>query len=192
MGAGIASVETALARLAAVERLQGDNRYKCDGCKSYVAADRSTRLEAAPHMLQICLKRFALGRHAKITTRCSFPEQLDMRPYMAAGCLDKGPLRYRLYAVVVHIDVGRSTDYGEQLLALFLCAPKSMPAGLYCTCVWIAWPAATSLFLCCSLSLPLLRLALAICPPPPLQDTTLPMSAVVTAGSCVMTPVCPM
>jgi ubiquitin carboxyl-terminal hydrolase 36/42 len=113
VSARIASLEAGLARFAATERLDGDNRYKCDGCKAYVAADRCTRLEAAPHMLQICLKRFALGRHGKITSRCSFPEQLDMGPYMAAGCLDRGALQYRLYAVVVHIDVGRSTDYGE-------------------------------------------------------------------------------
>lgn len=37
-------------------------RYKCDGCKSYVAADKSTRIEAAPHNLNICLKRFAVSR----------------------------------------------------------------------------------------------------------------------------------
>ena len=33
-------------------------RYKCGGCKAYVAADKSTRIEAAPHYLNICLKRF--------------------------------------------------------------------------------------------------------------------------------------
>ena len=113
VSARIASLEAALARFAATERLDGDNRYMCDGCKAYVAADRCTRLEAAPHMLHICLKRIALGRHGKITSRCSFPEQLELGPYMAAGCLDRGALQYRLYAVVVHIDVGRSTDYGE-------------------------------------------------------------------------------
>jgi hypothetical protein len=33
---------------------------------------------------------------------------------MAAGALDSDPVRYHLYAVVVHIDWGRSTDYGVQ------------------------------------------------------------------------------
>lgn len=103
----MASLEAALARFAATERLDGDNRwaacghtgagaepkpqsclsverckhlqllaarlpacpspafpsslpllvshcrYKCDGCKEYVSADKSTRLEAAPHCLQV-------------------------------------------------------------------------------------------------------------------------------------------
>ena len=40
-----------------------------------MAADKSTRLEAAPHCLQICLKRFAPGRFGKITTKLSFPEE---------------------------------------------------------------------------------------------------------------------
>jgi hypothetical protein len=42
------------------------------------------------------------------------PSQLDLRPYMAEGCLDAAPTLYRLYAIVVHIDWGRSTDYGGQ------------------------------------------------------------------------------
>lgn len=55
-----------------------------------------------------------LGRHGKITSRLSFPEHLDLAPYMAAGALDTDPVLYRLYAVVVHIDWGRSTDHGAQ------------------------------------------------------------------------------
>lgn len=35
-------------------------RYRCDACKALVAADKYTRLEAGPHHLQICLKRFAV------------------------------------------------------------------------------------------------------------------------------------
>lgn len=58
------------------------------------------------------------GRYGKITTRLTFPETLDLSPYMAEGSVDAasggGPPLYRLYAVVVHIDWGRSTDYGEQ------------------------------------------------------------------------------
>ena len=38
-------------------------RFKCDGCKAYVAADKSTRLEVAPNNLQICLKRFGVSNY---------------------------------------------------------------------------------------------------------------------------------
>lgn len=136
-----------------------------------MAADKSTRIEAAPHNLNICLKRFAVrlqgccsglpghngrgsassscgtpacwpclrqpalplgfpsslqpGRYGKITTRLTFPETLDLSPYMAEGSMDaasgSGPPLYRLYAVVVHIDWGRSTDYGEQRCGLRDC-----------------------------------------------------------------------
>ncbi|KAL4424898.1 hypothetical protein ABPG77_002121 [Micractinium sp. CCAP 211/92] len=146
VGAHVASLEAALARFAATERLDGDNRYKCDGCKQYVSAEKSTRLEAAPHCLQICLKRFAVGRFGKITSRLSFPEQLDLEPYMAEGCVDRAPKLYSLYAVVQHIDFNRSTNYGHYIAYVkcgdswFLCddstvtpvaAAKALAAGAY-------------------------------------------------------------
>ncbi|PRW56940.1 meiotic recombination DMC1-like protein [Chlorella sorokiniana] len=150
VSARVTSLEAALQRVAAVERLDGDNKYKCDGCKSYVAADKSTRIEAAPHNLNICLKRFAPGRYGKITTRLTFPETLDLSPYMAEGSVDaasgSGPPLYRLYAVVVHIDWGRSTDYGHYIAYVkngegwFQCddssvtpvaAAKALSAGAY-------------------------------------------------------------
>lgn len=37
-------------------------RYKCDACSARVAADKYTRIEVAPHYLQVCLKRFAVRR----------------------------------------------------------------------------------------------------------------------------------
>lgn len=52
------------------------------------------------------------GRFGKINSKLAFPERLDLGPYMAAGCVDGDPALYSLYAVVVHIDWGRSTDYG--------------------------------------------------------------------------------
>lgn len=42
----------------------------------------------------------------------AFPERLDMGPFMAADCLDEQPAEYQLFAVVVHLDWGCSTDYG--------------------------------------------------------------------------------
>lgn len=56
----VAGLEAALRGLTAVERLDGDNSYKCDACENYVAAERSSRVEVAPNVLCICLKRFAV------------------------------------------------------------------------------------------------------------------------------------
>lgn len=56
----VAGLEAALRGLTAVERLDGENSYKCDACNDYVAAERSSRVEVAPNVLCICLKRFAV------------------------------------------------------------------------------------------------------------------------------------
>lgn len=54
------SLESALAKFTAEERLDKDNKYKCDKCRQYVPAVRSCKLEVAPNVLQICLKRFSV------------------------------------------------------------------------------------------------------------------------------------
>lgn len=51
---------------------------------------------------------------SRIWAHCLAALQLDLEPYMAQGCIDGGPKLYSLYAVVVHIDFNRSTDYGER------------------------------------------------------------------------------
>ena len=53
-----------------------------------------------------------MGRFGKLNSALAFPEHLDLAPYMAPDCLDEAPARYSLYAVVQHIDWGRSTDKG--------------------------------------------------------------------------------
>lgn len=53
-----------------------------------------------------------MGRFVgKVKQRISFPEHLDMEPYMAHDCLDEQPAQYSLYGVVVH--QGSSAHYGE-------------------------------------------------------------------------------
>lgn len=116
------------------------------------------------------------GRFGKITSRLSFPEQLDMGPYMAASCLDGDLVQYRLYAVVVHIDWGRSTDYGGRgggWLGVDKRALGFTRAG-DCACIL-------------TLHTPLVSaLLLSLCLPP--QVTTSPTSGVAAAGSSAMTP----
>ncbi len=61
----VAGLEAALQGLTAVERLDGENSYKCDACNDYVAAERSSRVEVAPNVLCICLKRFSVRRRTR-------------------------------------------------------------------------------------------------------------------------------
>jgi ubiquitin carboxyl-terminal hydrolase 36/42 len=53
------------------------------------------------------------GKFGKLNKRVTFPEVLDMVPYMS-GEGDKPPL-YHLYAVVVHLDVSNASDSGHYI-----------------------------------------------------------------------------
>jgi ubiquitin C-terminal hydrolase len=52
------NLEAALERFSAVDILDGDNMYNCERCERLVRAYRSTRIDVAPNVLQICLKRY--------------------------------------------------------------------------------------------------------------------------------------
>ncbi|KNC48689.1 uncharacterized protein AMSG_00466 [Thecamonas trahens ATCC 50062] len=97
--AGHASLEAALSVLFAPETMDGDNQYAAPGLGLRDATKR-TLPSKLPQLIQFQLARFAYnpteGRMAKITSRFSFPVQLDM-PCAAA------PSRsYNLFAVLVH------------------------------------------------------------------------------------------
>ena len=77
------------------------------------------------------------GRYGKITSRLFFPEHLDLGPYMATErCLDRGGTQYTLYAVVVHLDWGRSTDSGA--LALHCAGDGVGWGGLWSVFRWVS------------------------------------------------------
>ena len=54
------TLEENLAHYFRREKLDGDNAYKCDKCKSKVAASKKFSIERAPNVLCIQLKRFNL------------------------------------------------------------------------------------------------------------------------------------
>lgn len=55
------------------------------------------------------------GKFGKLSKRVSFPEYLDMTPFMSED--GDRPPPYSLYAVVVHVDVDESnaTNYGHYI-----------------------------------------------------------------------------
>ncbi|XP_073131838.1 ubiquitin carboxyl-terminal hydrolase 18 [Henckelia pumila] len=118
------SLEECLDQFTAKEWLHGDNMYKCDGCNDYVLAWKRLTIRHAPNILTIALKRFQSGRFGKLNKRVTFPETLDLSPYM--GELADGNDIYKLYAVIVHVDMLNASYFGH-----YICYIKDFRGNWY-------------------------------------------------------------
>ncbi|XP_034891901.1 ubiquitin carboxyl-terminal hydrolase 16 isoform X1 [Populus alba] len=107
----IGKLEDALRRFTGTEILDGDNKYHCGRCRSYEKAKKKLTILEAPNVLTIALKRFQSGKFGKLNKSIRFPEILDLAPYMS-GTSDKSPV-YRLYGVIVHLDVMNAAFSGH-------------------------------------------------------------------------------
>ncbi|KAH9604849.1 hypothetical protein KSS87_004790 [Heliosperma pusillum] len=107
----IRSLEQALRRFTAYEILEGRNKYHCSRCKSYEKAKKKLSVFQAPNILTIVLKRFQAGTLTKLDKLVQFPQNLDMTPFM--GRSNDGHPRYKLYGVVVHLDVKSAAVCGH-------------------------------------------------------------------------------
>ncbi|BAT93233.1 hypothetical protein LR48_Vigan05g025000 [Vigna angularis] len=107
----VESLEDALTQFTSPEDLDGENMYRCGRCTAYVRARKQLSIHEAPNILTIVLKRFQEGRYGKINKCITFPEMLDMIPFMT-GTGDIPPL-YMLYAVVVHLDTLNASFSGH-------------------------------------------------------------------------------
>ncbi|XP_024450971.2 ubiquitin carboxyl-terminal hydrolase 16 isoform X2 [Populus trichocarpa] len=105
----IGKLEDALRRFTGTEILDGDNKYQCG--RSYEKAKKKLTILEAPNVLTIALKRFQSGKFGKLNKSIRFPEILDLAPYMS-GTSDKSPI-YRLYGVIVHLDVMNAAFSGH-------------------------------------------------------------------------------
>ena len=56
---------------------------------------------------------FQSGRFGKLNKRVTFPEMLDLSPYMSEG--GDGTDVYKLYAVVVHVDMLNASFFGHYI-----------------------------------------------------------------------------
>ncbi|KQK16875.1 hypothetical protein BRADI_1g31187v3 [Brachypodium distachyon] len=104
------SLEECLNQFTAVEWLDGDNKYRCDG--DYVKAQKHLTVHQAPNILTITLKRFQSGRYGKLNKRVTFPTKLDLTRYMSTT---DGSDQYDLYAVVVHLDMMNASYFGHYI-----------------------------------------------------------------------------
>lgn len=107
----VESLEDALTQFTKPEDLDGENMYRCGRCATYVRARKQLSIHEAPNILTIVLKRFQEGKYGKINKYITFPEMLDMVPFMT-GTVDIPPL-YLLYAVVVHLDTLNASFSGH-------------------------------------------------------------------------------
>lgn len=107
----VESLEDALTQFTTTEDLDGENMYRCGRCASYVRARKQLSIDEAPNILTIVLKRFQEGSYGKINKCITFPEMLDMVPFMT-GTNDCPPL-YMLYGVVVHVDTLNASFSGH-------------------------------------------------------------------------------
>nr|XP_010942663.1 ubiquitin carboxyl-terminal hydrolase 17 [Elaeis guineensis] len=122
----IGTLEEALSRFTATEILDGENMYQCDRCKSYERAKKKLTILEAPNILTIALKRFQSGKFGKLNKSIRFPEYLDLARYMS-GTDDKFAV-YRLYAVVVHLDIMNASFSGH-----YVCYVKDTQGKWYKT-----------------------------------------------------------
>ncbi|XP_057506894.1 ubiquitin carboxyl-terminal hydrolase 15-like isoform X1 [Actinidia eriantha] len=107
----VESLEDALTQFTTPEDLDGENMYRCGRCSAYVRARKQLSIHEAPNILTIVLKRFQEGSYGKINKCITFPDMLDMVPFMT-GTDDIPPL-YMLYAVVVHLDTLNASFSGH-------------------------------------------------------------------------------
>uniref|UniRef100_A0A4W6BWY5 Ubiquitin carboxyl-terminal hydrolase 48 n=2 Tax=Lates calcarifer TaxID=8187 RepID=A0A4W6BWY5_LATCA len=86
------------------EKLDGENRYFCENCQNKQSATRRIKLHSLPPTLNLQLMRFVFDRQTghkkKLNTFISFPEQLDMGPFLE-GKQDQKCV-YELSAVLIH------------------------------------------------------------------------------------------
>ncbi|KAE8099908.1 hypothetical protein FH972_017852 [Carpinus fangiana] len=119
-----ASLEECLDQFTVKECLHGENMYKCDGCNDYVKAWKQLTVKKAPNILTIALKRFQSGRFGKLNKRVTFPETLNLSSYMSEA--GDGTDLYKLYAVVVHVDMLNASFYGH-----YICYTKDFRGNWY-------------------------------------------------------------
>ncbi|GLU16093.1 hypothetical protein SLE2022_325430 [Rubroshorea leprosula] len=107
----IGTLEEALKRFTGTEILDGENKYQCSRCKSYEKAKKKLTILEAPNVLTIALKRFQSGKFGKLNKSIRFPEVLNLAPFMSDSS-DRSPV-YRLYGVVVHLDIMNAAFSGH-------------------------------------------------------------------------------
>lgn len=94
------SVKQALRDTVKAEELRGDNAYYCGRCSRNRPASKTLTVHRASKVLLLVLNRFSDFRGGKLNREVSYPEFLDLQPYLSRPT--GRPLPYALHAVLVH------------------------------------------------------------------------------------------
>jgi ubiquitin C-terminal hydrolase len=82
----VKSIEEGLQKFIEAETLTGDNKYNCESCNGARDAIKGLKFTKFPYLLALQLKRFDFDfvhmRRQKLNDRVTFPEVLDMNPYL--------------------------------------------------------------------------------------------------------------
>lgn len=116
---GKSSLSESLSAYVGGEIMEGDNKYSCTSCDSYVDAVKRACFREIPNNLIFHLKRFdydiMTGVRHKINDRFEFPEKIDMAPYNINYLqdTDQAPLPdvFELVGILVHMGTAESGHY---------------------------------------------------------------------------------
>ncbi|MED6137801.1 hypothetical protein PIB30_068421 [Stylosanthes scabra] len=105
------TLPSALESFTNVENI--DAKFKCDSCKEEVSMEKQIMLDQTPSIAAFHLKRFKTdGTYVeKIDKHVNFPLELDLQPYTISTQNSNAPLKYDLYAVVVHIGFSSTSGH---------------------------------------------------------------------------------
>lgn len=85
LNSGPTTLIDCLERFTRAEHLGSSAKIKCNNCQSYQESTKQLTMKKLPVVASFHLKRFEHSSrlHKKISTYISFPEQLDMSPFMS-------------------------------------------------------------------------------------------------------------
>ncbi|XP_076275810.1 ubiquitin carboxyl-terminal hydrolase nonstop isoform X2 [Rhynchophorus ferrugineus] len=110
------SLVDCLERFTKAEYLGSNAKIMCETCESKQESTKQFKIKTLPIVISFHLKRFEHFKKAetKISTAISFPEMLDMSPFMSKRKKDTffpSDYRYSLFAVINH--TGNSLNQGH-------------------------------------------------------------------------------
>ncbi|XP_020248080.1 ubiquitin carboxyl-terminal hydrolase 21-like isoform X2 [Asparagus officinalis] len=96
------TLKDALESFTKVERIE-ETKFTCEGCKLQVLMDKQTKIDHAPPVISLHLKRFRNDGVTidKIDKFVEYPLELDLRPFICYPKEEEQTV-YDLYAVLVH------------------------------------------------------------------------------------------
>ncbi|CAM0956073.1 unnamed protein product [Alopecurus aequalis] len=107
----VTEMSSVMDALRSFTKIEVFENFICDGCKSHVNMEKQFKVDQAPEVLVIQLKRFQnLGSDiSKIQAMVKYQLELDLRPFMSSP--DDKHQNYDLYGVVEHLGVPSNGHY---------------------------------------------------------------------------------